>query len=46
MMAEMQKASGDLSAYQADLASAQSAKSQLESGMLLIDVVGFATLPP
>ena len=39
MMAEMQKASGDLSAYQADLANAQSAKSQLESGMLFTDVV-------
>ena len=34
MMDEMQRASGDLSAYQSDLANAQTQKSQLESGML------------
>ena len=33
MMAEMQKASGDLSAYQADLANAQTQKSQLEGDL-------------
>ena len=33
MMSEMQKASGDLSAYQSDLANAQTQKSQLESDL-------------
>ena len=44
MMDEMQKASGDLSAYQSDLANAQTQKSQLESGMPFSVVVNLKIL--